>query len=282
MKTCLLISAVAFATASLTAVAESTSPWLPIPGQLTLTINHTAQSGDSAYIGKTEIPVIDITGGEASDYDRNTTSLILNYGISDALAIDAVIGYGDVDAGVSESDSDISDAIIGVSWRIVDEYIGALPTITARVGVIIAGDYEVDQVSSIGSGENGIDVSLLVGKQLTNSISVSAEIGHQNRNGEVPDASYYGVNANYSFLEKWGVNIGYSVKEHGGDLDIGGEGFSPARFPEIRAEVSLAKVGLNYSIASNQGIALNFAKTVDGRNVVKDDTIIGASYTYAF
>ena len=283
MKTCLLISAIAFATASTATHAAATSPWLPIPGQLALTLNHTVQSGETAIINKVKVPIIAITRGEASEFERSTTSLILNYGISDALALDAIIGYGDVDAGVSENDSDISDAVIGLSWRLVDEYLGALPTITTRVGVIIAGDYEDNQLASIGDGQNGLDVSLLVGKQLTGAFALSAEVGHQNRNGDVPDAFYYSVTASYSFLEKLSASIGYSVHEYAGDLDLNDPEFSAnPRYKQVRAQNRTAKIGLNYSLAGNQALALNLGTTIDGRNTVDDDTIIGLSYTYGF
>ena len=36
----------------LAALAESDSPWLTIPGQFLLSVNHTVQSGDNAWIGK--------------------------------------------------------------------------------------------------------------------------------------------------------------------------------------------------------------------------------------
>jgi hypothetical protein len=54
-------------------LAEGASPWLPIPGQFSLGLNHTAQSGDSAYIGKTEVPLSAITSGAASKYKRAPT-----------------------------------------------------------------------------------------------------------------------------------------------------------------------------------------------------------------
>ena len=41
----------------LVALAESNSPWLPIPGQFSLGLNHTEQSGKDAYIGATQLPL---------------------------------------------------------------------------------------------------------------------------------------------------------------------------------------------------------------------------------
>ena len=113
-------------------------------------------------------------------------------------------------------------------------------------------------------------------------MAVWAGLGRQNRSGAVPSATYYDLGARYRFAPQWSASLGYSSKEYSGDLDIGGAGFSPARFQEVRAERGLVKLGLGYAFAGNQGVALNFARVTSGRNTVKDDQIIGASYTVAF
>ena len=89
--------------------AEGASPWLPIPGQFTIGANHTEHSGDSAYIGSTEVPLSGITMGGASKYKRATTQLRFGYGLSDAIAIDATIGYGKVRVGAADRSSGSTD-----------------------------------------------------------------------------------------------------------------------------------------------------------------------------
>ena len=76
--------------------------------------------------------------------------------------------------------------------------------------------------------------------------------------------------------------MGYSSSKFGGSLDIGGPGFSPARFQQVREERGVVKFGLGYAFAGNQGLALNVAKTTSGRNTVKDDQVVGLSYAFAF
>ena len=44
-----------------------TSPWLPIPGQASLSLGYSKQSANTAYIGDANIAVKDITGGGASN-----------------------------------------------------------------------------------------------------------------------------------------------------------------------------------------------------------------------
>ena len=108
--------------AALLALAESDSPWLPIPGQFSLGVNHTEQSGVDAYIGATQLPLSAITGGGASNYKRATTSLRVDYGLSDSLAFDAAIGYAKVKVGAADSDSGMTDSTLGMRWRVLDEY----------------------------------------------------------------------------------------------------------------------------------------------------------------
>lgn len=275
--------AVAALTLPLAALAENDSPWLPIPGQWTLSLNLTEQSGDGAYIGTTLLPFTAITGGAASKYRRSTTTLRLGYGLSDAISLDATLGAGRVRVGAADNDSGPSDSVLGVSWRVLDEFEQpGVPTLTLRAAAILNGSYDGARLAALGNDQNGFEVAVLLGKQITPALAVWAGLGRQNRSGAVPSATYYDLGARYRFAPQWSASLGYSSKEYSGDLDIGGAGFSPARFQEVRAERGLVKLGLGYAFAGNQGVALNFARVTSGRNTVKDDQIIGASYTVAF
>lgn len=277
----LLIAAAMLAPAA--ALAESTSPWLPIPGQFSLGLNHTEQSGDSAYIGGMKLPLSAITGGAASKYKRATTQVRFGYGISDSLAIDATLGYSKVRVGAADNDKGVTDSVFGLSWRALDEYERpGLPTVTLRGAGLFKGDYDGGRLAAIGNDQNGFELSVLVGKEVIRGLALWAELGVQDRSGGVPNAKFIEIGARYRFAPGWSANIGYSDKKYGGDLDIGGPGFSPARFQEVRAERGVAKLGVGYAFAGNQGVALNLAKTQSGRNTVKDEQIVGLSYTFAF
>jgi hypothetical protein len=265
------------------AFAEGASPWLPIPGQFSLGVNYTDQSGDSAYIGGTKLPLSAITMGGASKYKRSTTQLRFGYGISDSLAIDATIGYGKVRVGAADNDKGVTDSVVGLSWRVLDEYEQpGLPTVTLRGAGIFKGNYDGARLAALGNDQNGVELSALIGKEVISGLALWAELGVQNRSGAVPNAKFIEVGARYRFAPGWSASVGYSDKKYGGDLDIGGAGFSPARFQEVRAERGVAKLGVGYAFAGNQGVALNLAKALSGRNTVKDDRIVGLSYTFAF
>ena len=265
------------------ALAEGASPWLPIPGQFSLGLNHTEQSGDSAYIGGMKLPLSAITGGAASKYKRATTHVRFGYGISDSLAIDATIGYGKVSVGAADNDKGVTDSVVGLSWRALDEYERpGLPTVTLRGAGIFKGNYDGGRLAAIGNDQNGVELSVLVGKEVIRGLALWAELGVQDRSGTVPNARFVEVGARYRFAPGWSASVGYSDKQYSGDLDIGGAGFSPARFQEVRAERGVAKLGVGYAFASNQGVALNLAKALSGRNTVKDDQIVGLSYAFAF
>ena len=267
----------------LAAFAESDSPWLPIPGQASLSVNHTEQSGDNAYIGDTLLPLSAITGGGASKYKRSTTSLRVDYGLSDAVSLDAALGYGKVKVGAADNDSGQTDSTLGLRWRVLDEFENpALPTLTLRGAAIIKGSYEGARLASLGKGANGFEAAVVLGKQLTPAFALWGEVGAQKRADDVPGAIFVELGARYRFAPKWSASLGYSDKKFRGGLDIGGAGFSPARFQQVREERGVVKLGVGFAVAGNQGIALNLAKTTSGRNTVKDDQVVGLSYTYAF
>ena len=273
----------ALAALPLVALAESNSPWLPIPGQLSLGLNHTEQSGKDAYIGSMQLPLSAITGGGATKYKRSTSSLRVDYGLSDSLALDASIGYAKVKVGAADNDSGGTDSTLGLRWRVLDEYENpALPTLTLRGAAIFKGSYDGARLASVGKDANGFEAAVVLGKQIIPALALWAEIGIQNRSDNVPNATFYEIGARFRFAPTWSASLGYSSKKFGGNLDIGGPGFSPARFQQVREERGVVKLGIGYAFAANQGLALNLAKTTSGRNTVKDDQAVGLSYTIAF
>lgn len=277
------VSALSLSMLSLSAVAENESPWLPIPGQWTLGVSHTQQQSDSAYIGDTELAVSAITSGAAANYDVDTTTLRLGYGWSDQIAFDLNVGYAEVDAGAADKSYGGSDSVLGVNVRIVDEYIHThFPTLTLRGAAIVKGGYDEERLASLGKNANGFELAAMIGKQISPLFAVWGEIGGQNRGDEVPNATFYNINGSVNFLPQWTASAGYRNKKYSGDLDIGGSGFSPARFQEVQEERGVVKLGVDYAFATNQGVAVNVAQVNSGRNTVKDDRIWSLSYTYAF
>lgn len=281
MKRITRISALLLAGVSANVLAEGTSPWLPIPGQLSVSVGYADQSGDSAYIGTQELDIDQITGGGADEFERETSTIALSYGLSDSLALDAVVSYAEVDSGRADSDRGLGDSLLGLSWRVSDEYVQTqLPTITLRVGAILKGAYNGARLASIGKDANALEFAAIIGKSFTPWLSLSAQAGVQDYDDDVPTYYFYELGAHFTPAPGWSIGLGYAEKEGDTDLDIGEPGFSPARFQEVAEERSMVKASVGYGFG-NQGIALLFSQVVDGRNTVEDDSL-GFSYTYAF
>lgn len=283
MKTIHWLTAAALA-APLAALAEGDSPWLPIPGQLLLGVNYTEQSGDGSYIGSRFTPISGVTMGGASKYRRKSTQLRAYYGISDSLALDASIGYGEVKVGRADNDRGQTDTTIGLSWRVLDEFENpSVPTLTLRAAAIVNGSYDGGRLAALGNDANGYELAALIGKELTPAIAVWAELGVQDRDRGVPNARFYDLGVRWRVGGGVSLSAGYGDQRYSGNLDIGGPGFSPARFQQVRAERSTARIGAGWAFAGNQGVSLTLGKFVgSGRNTVKDDQIATVSYTFGF
>lgn len=74
------------------ALAQSSSPWLPIPGGGSVGLSYSTQRADTAYIGDKNLPISGITGGGAQRYNRTAYGLSAAYGLTDSVSLDASIG----------------------------------------------------------------------------------------------------------------------------------------------------------------------------------------------
>lgn len=265
------------------ATAAGQSPWLPIPGQFAISISQTEQSATDAYIGSNRLPLSAITAGAASKFKQSTTELRLSYGLGDAVSLDAQVGRARTRAGAADSDSGRSDSNFGINWRVLDEFEKpAWPTVTLRAAAILKGSYRGDRLAALGNAADGYELALSVGKQITPSFALWAGLGVEDRNQGVPTNTVAEINARLRLAPAWSVGLGVSESRYGGNLDIGGPGFSPARFQQVKAERTLVKANLGWALAGNQGLSLGLAKVTGGRNTTKDDSIVSLAYTFAF
>lgn len=265
------------------AQAQSVSPWLPIPGSGTFSAGYVDQSADTAYIGSKNLPVSGITSGAASQYKRASYGLNFIYGISDSLSVDATLARGSVKVGAADNSSGLLDSVIGLNYRVLDEYENrSAPTVTLRFTGIIGGNYDGAKLAALGKDASGFGLSAIVGKQFTSSFRAWGGIGYESRGNDVPKAISADVNVGFRVIPALDITAGYASKNYDGSLDIGGAGFSPAAFQRVKEERQTIKVGASYAVAGNQTIAVSFAKVVGGRNTVKDDRILGISYSFGF
>jgi hypothetical protein len=263
--------------------AQSNSPWLPIPGQFSISVVLTDQRGDDAYIGSNKTAIRDVTGGGASSYKRSGANLRLDYAVADAVSLDATLSRSRTDVGAADSDNGTADSAIGLRWRVLDEFetVG-VPTVTLRGAAIIKGNYDGARLAAIGKAASGFEFSVIAGKQVTPSFALWGEAGIQNRDNSVPNATSFGIGTRWNFAPAWSLGFGYNSTKYDGNLDIGGPGFAPYKFQQVREERGVTTANLGWAFAKNQGVSLSLGKLNSGRNTVADDQIVGVSYTYAF
>lgn len=248
-------------------------PWLPAPGSGEVAIGYVEQEADRLFVGEEEMPL-------PTDLELWTAVLDLRYGLTDALALDFQGGYAEsdflTDPGVAPrgGEDGFIDTRIGLTWRVVDEFASDhAPSVALRAGVILQGDYDTGSLPAVGDGADGIEASASVGK-FFGPLALAGELGYRARSEDVPDDVWLRVDGQYAITPQFSVRVGYLANDSDGDLDIGGPGFTPARFPEVEEDYDLYEVGANVSLASfNAGIA--YGEKFDGlagaRNTAKSD-----------
>ena len=275
MKKKILVAAGMTFSLALPAIAAADgSPWLPVPGSTQISLGYINQTGDEFYLGTTEAPL-------PVKLKQDTYSIGAKYGLTDEIAIDARLNYAKINFGPA-SESAVADSSIGVNWRVYDEFEhAAAPTITLRAAAIIAGNYETGKLDAIGDGASGVNLSVLAGKYLTPRLTVAGEFGYSFRSGAVPNDLLFSAKAGYSLTSFVSVSAGYIATRSLGDLDIGGPGFSPPRFPEVREDRDLVSVGAAFAVASSTSLNVNYGTVVSGRNTTKAD-VWGVSVVTSF
>ena len=145
------------------------SPWLPEPGSTSVSVSQVHQTADELYIkeDKNDLP---------DDLDLETTFLSVSHGLNDDIALDFRTGYArsTFDPAAPTHESGRTDTNIGVSWRVIDEFISDynLPSTVLRAGVILQGNYDTGNINAIGDGADGLELSVVSGKVI-NQWSVS-------------------------------------------------------------------------------------------------------------
>ena len=260
------------------------SPWLPTPGTGSISLSYVHQSADEFYRVTAKRP----TPGGGEDLSQSTIWLQGSYGLSDALAVDVRLGRarseyvtGPGIPAVQEHHDGLVDINAGLTWRIVDEAISDLPSVAVRVGAIIDGGYSTGRINSLGDGGSGAEVSLLVGKFLTDQFALSGEFGYRTRDNNVPDNTFLKVSGGVVLGDGWVLSGAYERIDTDSGLDIGGPGFSPTRFPELREESQMLSASLSFAPSDKINLGFVYGAVIDGRNTANSD-VFGVSLGFTF
>jgi hypothetical protein len=180
--------------------------------------------------------------------------------------VDGAIGYTRSQTGTGEEDDGFTDSVIGLSFRLVDEFRTdtGVPTVTLRFAGTIAGSYDEGSPYSSGDGASGLEGALLIGRYFAGPrVGVHGGLGYRYRDGEVPNDLFGSIGGYVSLSERITAGLGYRRTQGLSGQDIGDPGFT---FPGLKEISDNLEVEFGLTGKSGQYYGLTVARTLDGRN----------------
>jgi hypothetical protein len=269
-----------FAAISLSQNAVAQTPWLPSPGSSDLTLSLANQKADDFKPGNASAKL-------PATLKQTNFGLTYNYGVNDALALDATVGYAKSSfiqvPGLAPNGglSGVTDSRLGLRYRLLDDT-GADPiSVTLGAAAILKGSYDTGALPAIGDGANALEVSVSVGKIFNSTFSAYGTLGYRDRKAPVPNENFIKLGANVNFTPQFFAGLNYEKVDAKDGLDIGGPGFSPARFPEVQEDYTLSSVTVGFRINKSLTAALQFGDKKGQRNTA-EGKVIGFSVQSSF
>ena len=227
---------------------------------------------------------------------QTTVAVEIEYGLAPNLGLDATVGYSNVNyqggpvgnvpliTNGRETRAGITDIHLGVSWRILDEFKSiheAAPTLTLRLGAIVAGTYDTGFVNAVSDGADGWDLGLKFGKVfLGHNAGIYGDFTYRFLSSSTPDEWEASFGA-YKIVDALTFSLGLREKQSVDGIDILGPGFSLARFPDVREENRTIELGVTWAWRPASTLSLGYARTLDGENTPKKNVLIGTA-SFAF
>ena len=276
-----LLSALAACSLCSTA-ALAASAYLTAPGQLSVQPTYSHQWARDFWFNDTPFSL-------SGDLVQDTAGLDGQWGIAPGVALDWSVAYSTVTyeggtvAGLEltqngkQHRSGIADSNLGLSFNLSDEFASpsdATPTISARIGGIIAGNYDTGFLNAPGDGASGVEFGLLFGKffPLLNG-GVYGDLGYRWLSSDTPDAWLGSVGA-YKILGPITLSAGLREYHSVDGLDILGPGFTLDRFTAVREINRSYEAGLTWRQSDRNSFSVGYAHTFEGENTPKKSVVV--------
>lgn len=274
-----LLTTAALAAFAPAAFANDVSPFTPTEGGGEAEISYTRQEADEFNPGDARAPL-------PRELAQDNIALTLSYGISQRLAADVKIGYSKSsfltdpmlapDGGLEG----LNDIQVGLRYKVLDQVDGAPFTATLAVAGIIDGGYRTGALPAVGDGGSGGQIAIAFGSNI-GPFTVSSHTGYRTRSNNIPDEVFGAVNASISPLSGISLYGGVSFVNSTSGIDIGGPGFSPARFPEVEEDYKIWSLGASASLSDQISANIGYGKKFDGRNTARSKFFrIGVGYSF--
>lgn len=227
---------------------------------------------------------------------QTSVALEAEYGLAPNLGIDATIGYSNVNyqggplgpytltTDGKETRAGLMDLRFGASWRIVDEFQSlneAAPTVTVRLGAIVAGTYDTGFLNAVSDGADGWDIGVKFGKVFLGlNAGIYGDFTYRFLSTSTPDEWEASFGA-YKIVNAFTFSLGLREKQSVGGIDILGPGFTLARFTDVREKNRTIEMGVTWAWRDSSTLSLGYARTLDGENSPKKNVLIGSA-SFAF
>lgn len=261
------------------AYANDISPWTPVPGGGEIEISYTRQEADEFNPGDARAPL-------PGPLTQDNVSLSASYGISPRLAADIKIGYAKsnflVDPGLAPQGGldGLNDVVVGLRYKLLDQIDGAPFTITLGVAGIIDGGYTTGALPAIGDGGSGGQIGIAFGSNL-GPFTFSSHTGYRVRSNNIPNEIFGASTVSISPVSGVSLYGGLSFVESTGGIDIGGPGFTPARFPEVEEDYKIWSLGASAALSDTMSVNLGYGKKFEGRNTARSEFFrVGLGYSF--
>ncbi len=258
--------------------------WADVPEAGLLVAGAFYEESEAYHIwaGNTYHNVTWIKGGERYGIDINQGYFTLQYGITRKWAADIAIGYttsawryfaneGNT-GGIAKSTTGLMDVPFGVRyqvWNETDPDAGWRPTLTLRVGAVLAGDYDKDFPYAPGDRSTCIEPELLARKHFGWE-GFGAYADGLFRWNRTTHNDHWIVSAGFfQKIRTWEINAGY---RHLGSVDGGDVSFDPVTrlidYPRAPKESNEAlEAGFSYATPKRHIQFGFYSRTVvDGSN----------------
>lgn len=202
--------------------------------------------------------------------NQNSFMASVEYGATNRLSIDLLTGYTRTKLGTNALDG-VADTLIGGRYKL---YSGERSTFTVRAAGVVAGSYPLTNLGPFAPGfkASGFLSSGLYGVTFGRGMYASTELGYSVYSKPVNDRVFGNLIVGQS-LGKFSYWGGYQQNRSVAGVDIGGRGFNPNRFPEIKYIYGGFDAGIGYTLPKDVYLGFTYGRFLHGRNVGQKDAV---------
>lgn len=238
-------------------------------GKFAVALSYTKENFDEFYLGEKKTP-ISIRG--LDKIITQSVNLYAAYGLTDRIDIVVNIPYISSKSrrlleNQKVSEENLQNGALVIEWKAFqrDGSTGAF-SLTGALGLSTPlSNYRTNLIYGIGNQSSHINPSLLLQYKFENGLFLNGQGGYSFRTNKVPDAALLAAKIGFAatrfYIDGW-INNQTSTS----GIDIGGPGFTPARFPETKVNSTNMGTSVYVPVVRLAGITLGAGTRLGGRN----------------